>query len=285
MINAKTKVYGIIGNPVEHSMSPAIHNAAFQALGLNCVYLAFKTTDVKNALAGIRSLQIGGLSVTIPHKQEVMGYLDEIDPVAENIGAVNTVINDNGILKGYNSDGFGAYRAIKTQCDSIAGESVILLGSGGAARAIGFTISAEEKLAELVILGQNEDECHTLSEDIRGKTAHKVTADNIKNADKYLKEAKLLINCTPVGMHPHVDNTPVAGALLHSGLTVFDIVYNPYHTRLLQEAAEKKCRIIYGTEMFLNQAYIQFEMWTQEKAPVSVMRQVLFKNLGIPEKD
>ncbi len=279
MPDAKTKTYAIIGNPVEHSMSPTIHNAAFKKNNVNAVYLAYKTTDVKGAILGMRALEIGGFSVTIPHKIEVMKYLDEICPVAKKIGAVNTVINNQDKLYGTNTDGKGAYRAILQAGVKLDNEKCVIIGSGGAARAIAFTIAAESKVTEIVIIGVNEREYSGLAKEITEKTCVKTTPANVEQTVENAKNASLIINCSPVGMHPNIDESPVRADVLEQNMCVFDVVYNPLHTKLLKFAKQKGCKIIFGTEMFLNQAVLQFELWTGQKAPIKIMRKTLMQNL------
>ncbi|OGP57426.1 MAG: shikimate dehydrogenase [Deltaproteobacteria bacterium RBG_13_61_14] len=281
MMDAKTKLCIIIGNPVAHSLSPAIHNAAFSALGLNFAYTAHRVEDVEAAVKGIRALGIRGASVTIPHKLAVIPYLDEVDPVASWIGSVNTIVNDGGKLLGSNTDGEGAMKALVEAGVKLPGKRVLMIGSGGAARAVGFTLAAKAKLGALTILGIIEPELKKLAGDIAEKTP--VKAEGRRMKDEFLAEeirkADLLIQCSPVGMHPKVDETPVPAKLLRKDLIVMDIVYNPRETRLLREAKAQGAQTIPGLEMFLNQAVLQFEKWTGKPAPAEIMRQVLEKNL------
>jgi len=280
-MDAKTKLCIIIGNPIAHSLSPAIHNAAFSALGLNFAYTAHRVEDVAAAVKGIRALGIRGASVTIPHKLAVIPFLDEVDPVASWIGSVNTIVNDGGKLLGSNTDGEGAMKALAEAGVKLPGKRVLMIGSGGAARAVGFTLAAKAKLGALTILGIIEPELKKLAGDIAEKTP--VKAEGRRMKDEFLAEeirkADLLIQCSPVGMHPKVDETPVPAKLLRKDLIVMDIVYNPRETRLLREAKAQGAQTIPGLEMFLNQAVLQFEKWTGKPAPAEIMRQVLEKNL------
>ncbi len=277
-INAQTKLCGVIGNPVEHSLSPAIHNAAFQKLGLNFVYLAFRVENIADAIRGIRALgNVRGFSVTIPHKVSAIRYLDEVEPTARQIGAINTIVVDDGKLIGYNTDASGALRALRDGGVELQGQRVVMLGSGGAARAIAFALAADSAVAELFILGIDEAERRGLVYDLQAKTSlrvHEATlgADTLR---RLLPEAQVLIHCTPVGMHPRSDESCVPAELLHAHLAVLDIVYNPLETRLLKDAAAAGCRTVRGLEMFLNQAAAQFELWTNRPAPTDVMRAAL----------
>ena len=277
-INAQTQLCGVLGNPVEHSLSPAIHNAAFQHLGLNYVYLAFQVETVKEAVEGIRALgNIRGFSVTIPHKVSTMSYLDTIDGTARHIGAINTIVKTDDRLTGYNTDASGALESLRQARTPLADQHVLILGSGGAARAVAFGLALHEPIATLTILGIIDEERTNLTADLRKGT--KVTIHearlNEENLGRALAQAQVLIHCTPLGMHPKVDGTCVPKHLLKANLTVMDIVYNPRETRLLREAKEIGCATIPGLEMFLNQAITQFELWTGQAAPTSLMREIL----------
>ena len=277
-INAHTQFCGVIGNPVEHSLSPAIHNAAFQALGINCVYLAWKVEAIGEALRGLRALgNFRGASVTIPHKVAAMSFLDHVEDTAARIGAINTIVAEQGRLGGYNTDATGALRALREGGVELLGQHIVILGSGGAARAIAFALSAGSGARHLTLLGIDDRERAALAADLRSKTALAVEDFQLDEATlaRTLPEAQALIHCTPIGMSPDVEASCVPAPLLHAHLAVMDIVYNPRETRLLQEAKRAGCRTIAGLEMFLHQAVAQFELWTKQSAPVGVMRGVL----------
>ena len=277
-INAHTQFCGIIGNPVEHSLSPAIHNAAFQKLGLNFVYLAWRVEAIGDAIKGLRALgNFRGASVTIPHKVAAVPFLDELESTARHIGAINTIVSDDGRLTGYNTDATGALRALREGGAGLKGQRVVMLGSGGAARAIAFALAAEGAIERLELLGIDDHERTTLANDLRSKTAMTVydmhlDEDSLK---KVLSQAQVLVHCTPIGMSPNTQDSCVSSSLLHAGLTVMDIVYNPRETRLLKDARAAGCRTIPGLEMFLHQAVKQFELWTNRPPPIDVMRAVL----------
>lgn len=267
-INTKTLLFGVIGSPISHSMSPAMHNAAFRASGINGVYLAFDVTDVEGTVRAVRALSIKGLSVTIPHKLAVMDHLDFIDPTAKDIGAVNTIVNRDGRLEGYNTDCSGAIRAILEKTD-LKGKRVVLCGAGGAARAIAFGIKKEG--ADLVILNQIKEEGEKLASD---------TGSVFRPLDDFPEEGcDVLINSTPLGMSPNYDASPVKSSFLKPGMVVMDIVYNPIETRLLKDAKDAGCTVIDGTKMFIYQGAMQFELWTGLKAPVDVMTSVVLDKL------
>jgi shikimate dehydrogenase len=281
-IAPSTRVCAVIGNPVAHSMSPAIHNRAFAELDLDYVYVAFRVEDVGGAVAGMRALDnFRGMSVTIPHKVSIIKHLDEVAEVDRQIGSVNTVVNDGGRLKGFGSDGPGALKALGDAGVQPSGKTVTILGSGGAARAIAFTLAAAKPTA-LFLLGIEEPELTALARDIVAKTGANVSCAllSAKTLEARLAESQVLIHCTPVGMHPKASESAVPKALLHRDLAVMDIVYNPLRTQLLTDAQERGLKTISGVEMFVNQAVIQFELWTGRPAPRAVMREVVLEHLG-----
>ena len=263
-ISGKTKTYGILGNPVSHSLSPVMHNAAFAATGIDAAYLPFPAPDISTAVTGIRALGVQGASVTIPHKEQVMGLLDSIDSVAVKIGAVNTIVRKDDTLLGFNTDWLGAVSALEEKI-SLAGRKVVILGAGGSARAIGFGM--QERGADFVLVSRTESRGRALAEElgciwISLSETKKISGD-------------ILINATSVGMQPEIENSPVPESVLSQFQVVMDIVYAPLKTRLLREAEAAGCVIINGLEMLLYQGVAQFEMWTRQDAPVDIMRQAL----------
>jgi len=279
----QTKVYALIGNPVSHSMSPAIHNAAFMALNLDCIYVAFQVEDVKNALAGMRALDnFRGMSVTIPHKIEVMQYVDEIPEVDRHIGSINTVVKEDGKLIGFGTDGPGALKAIGDAGIDPAGKNVLMLGAGGAARAIAFTLAQKGGIGKLVLLDINEEFLSQLTGDLQSGTDAVITPGTLNPAavEEHMAAADLIINCTPVGMHPNEDATLVPDHLFRPGQVVFDVVYNPLATKLLRQAKAKGLKVIPGVEMFINQAILQFERFAGADAPEELMRSVVMEQLS-----
>lgn len=266
--DGKTRLFGILGHPVSHSLSPAMQNAAFQFCGLNNVYVAFDVTDVPKAINGIRALGIGGASVTIPHKQAIIPLLDVIDPVAEKIGAVNTLVNKEGIIHGYNTDWIGANKALGMVTD-LTKSTVLLLGAGGAARAIGFGL--QEKGATVILANRTISKGQALAKELNCKFCPLPEVDTL--------QVDTLVNTTSVGMTPNIDNTPVPQTVLENISAVMDIVYAPAETRLLREAKEVGCKTVNGTFMLLFQGVAQFELWTGHKAPVDVMQEKLLSRL------
>ncbi|TKB90649.1 MAG: shikimate dehydrogenase [Nitrospira sp.] len=277
-IDARTQFCGVIGNPVGHSLSPAIHNAAFCKLGLNFVYLAWQVEAIGEAIKGLRALgNFRGASVTIPHKVAAIPFLDRVEQTAQRIGAINTIVAEKGELTGYNTDATGALRALKMGGVALTGKRIVVLGSGGAARAIAFALAAESGAEKLTLLGIEDVERTRLAQDIRSMTVVTVEDSYLDESTlrRVLPAAHILIHCTPVGMSPKVEATCVPASLLHPDLAVMDIVYNPRETRLLRDAGLAGCKTIPGLDMFLNQAIAQFELWTNQPAPVDVMRTVL----------
>jgi shikimate dehydrogenase len=276
------RVCAVIGNPVEHSLSPILHNSAFEKEGLPICYVAFRVEDLAAAMAGVRGFNLLGLSVTIPHKVEVLAYLDEVEDTARQIGSVNTVLNRDGKLIGFNSDGMGALRAIEEARIDLAGRRIAILGSGGAARAIAFSIGKAAGLEEMVLFGVEREQCRRLAEDLQKVLAFPVRwfDQSQANLARYLRDADGIVHCTPVGMNPHPDASLVSKDLLRAEQFVFDIVYTPMKTRLLRDAESVGCRIVPGVEMFLYQAVFQFECWTGRKAPLALMRQVVLECLA-----
>jgi shikimate dehydrogenase len=282
-INPKTKVFALIGNPVSHSMSPAIHNAAFMKLNIDSLYVAFQVEDVKSALAGMRALDnFKGMSVTIPHKIEVMQYVDEIPEVDRHIGSINTVVKEDGKLIGFNTDGPGALKAIVDAGVELAGKKVLMLGAGGAARAIAFTLAKKGNIDELVLLDINEEFLNNLTGDLRNGTEATITPGMLDAAaiEEHMGSADLIVNCTPVGMHPKEDASLVPDHLFKPGQVVFDVVYNPLETKMLRQARAKGLTVIQGVEMFINQAILQFERFAGADAPEELMRNVVLEKLS-----
>ncbi len=270
-ISGKTRVYGIIGNPVTHSLSPAMQNEGFAALGIDCVYIPFHVENVADAVKGIRSLNIQGSSVTIPHKETIMTYLDKIEPVAVKIGAVNTLYFEGEgkkkLLCGTNTDWIGSNRALLEEIP-LSGGKIVVLGAGGSAKAIGFGL--QKAGAEVLLCSRTES---------RGKALADELGCNwypLEEADKLQGDA--LVNATSVGMQEDV--SPVSKDALSSFKVVMDIVYAPLQTRLLKEAQQVGCATITGLEMLLYQGVAQFEIWTGREAPVDVMRAILLEKTG-----
>jgi len=281
LISGTTKICGVIGDPIAHTMSPVMHNAVFKEMGMDYVYVAFqvKKEGLGEAIQGMRGLNIRGLNVTIPHKVAIIPLLDRLDHLAELIGAVNTVVNDNGVLTGYNTDAEGFLRALLERGIEPRGKNVVILGAGGASRAISFILA--ERGSSLVILNRTLDkakECASRIGEVFQKEAKALEFDS-ENLAKALTEADILVNTTSVGMYPDTGETPVSADLLRPGLIAVDIVYNPIKTRLLEETEAAGARTISGIDMFVWQGALAFEKWTGLKAPVKLMKEAAIKVL------
>jgi len=283
-VSGKTKICGVIGDPIEHTMSPVMHNAAFKKLGLDYIYIPFRVRaeELAQAVEGIRALNIRGLNVTIPHKVAILSMLDGLDPVAEKIGAVNTIVNNDGNLRGYNTDASGFLRALLERGVEPEGKHIVILGAGGASRAISYILA--ERGAHLTILNRQleldwaEALAELISEDFEMEV--RVLELGFENLAAALAGADILINATSVGMSPNSEETPVPARLLKPELVVFDIVYNPIRTRLLKEAEAAGARTIVGVDMLAWQGALAFEKWTEQPAPFDLMRKKAIKALG-----
>jgi shikimate dehydrogenase len=264
-------------------MSPVMHNAAFRQMGVDYLYVPFKVKqeELARAIDGVRALNIRGLNVTIPHKVAVIQFLDKLDHLAEKIGAVNTIVNDDGVLTGYNTDGAGFLQALLEKGIEPRGKNIVILGAGGASRAISFSLA--DRGAHLVILNRalELDWAEELASRISQIFAKEVEALelNRENLARMLDRANIVVNATSVGMTPNIDETPVTSDLLKPGLIVFDIVYNPIKTRLLREAEAAGAKTISGLDMLVWQGALAFEKWTGLKAPVELMREEAIKVL------
>ena len=281
-ISTSTQFCAVIGNPVAHSLSPAIHNAAYDHLGLDFVYVASKVEDVKSALAGVRALSnFRGLSVTIPHKIEIIKYVDEISVADKAIGSINTVIHKGDKLIGIGTDGPGAMKALVDGGVEIAGRNVLILGAGGASRSISFTLAMKAQPARITLLDINEQLLFGLESDLISGTKAVIEAELLtdKALADAMKRADIIINCTSIGMHPKEDTSLIPPGLFRPGQIVFDIVYTPLETKLIKDAKACGLKVIPGVEMFINQAALQFEHFTGVKAPVEVMRKVVLEKL------
>jgi shikimate dehydrogenase len=282
-ITPRTKLCAVVGNPIGHSLSPSIHNAGYTELGLDFVYLAFRVEDIGKALSGMRAMEnFRGMSITIPHKIESMKHVDEIADVDKSIGSINTVIHENGRIIGCGTDGPGALKALTDAGVDLDGKNVLMLGAGGAARAISFTLARKSALKKLSILDIDKHILQSLTNDLSAGTSTNIDSEIMtqQSLSAFMSNADIIIHCTPVGMHPKEDASLVPADFFRSGQVVFDIVYTPLETKLIKDAKSKGLQTISGMEMFVNQAVLQFERFTGVSAPESVMRDVVLKMLG-----
>lgn len=286
IVTNKTRTCGIIGDPIEHSMSPIIQNAAFKACGLDYTYYAFrvKKEDLREFIENIRTRSMTGINVTIPHKVEVMNYLDELDPLAGKIGSVNTVVNREGTLTGYNTDAAGFLEPLLQAGIDPAGKKMVILGAGGAARAVAFTLA--EIGAELTILNRTVEKAGSLAVRLKEKTGKDARSLELNNENlRYVvASADILVNTTSLGMSPDVGGTPLPRELIRKGMLVYDIVYNPLKTRLIREAEEAGAETVTGIDMLVYQGAAAFKLWTGVQAPVEIMREELVKALSCHEE-
>ncbi len=270
----------LVGYPVEHSMSPAMHNAAFNALGIDAEY---RLAPVEPGRLGafietLREPEVMGASVTIPHKEEVMRHLDHVDGTARAIGAVNTVVNREGQLTGHNTDATGGAKALTEAYGGLDGSDVTILGAGGASRAITYQVSRED--CRVTVLNRSVDRARRLVEDVRPTASTELSYGGLDRLPAVIGDTDVLINTTPVGMSPNTSDSPVPARLLHGGLFVYDVIYNPVKTRLLRDAEAKGARVLSGVNMLVYQGAEAFKMWTGVEPPIDLMQRIVEDRLG-----
>lgn len=267
-ITGKTKITGIFGYPIEHTLSPSMHNAAFKALGLDYCYVPFQVTPelLRHAVKAVKALNLCGVNVTVPHKEKVLPLLDEISEEASFIGAVNTIVNRGGKLTGYNTDGKGFIHALAERRISLDGKNILIIGAGGAARAISYYLCQDAKT--LQIYNRTRKRAHKLVDDLKRLCSNVSLCDNIS----HIKDFHMIINATPVGLK-NEDPSPLDISLLKKDQIICDLIYKK--TRLLKEAFRKGCKVIDGSGMLLWQGMLAFELWTGKKPPAAVMRNAL----------
>lgn len=258
MINAETKLLCLLGTPVSQSMSPLLHNELFKTYGVNCVYVAFNVLTIKKAVAGLKALQFLGANITIPFKSEIIKFLDIVND--QSTGAVNTVLNKNEKLYGFNTDIYGIQKALP-----VKNKKVVILGAGGACRAACAALSSND----ITVITRNCKKAQHLERNFDCTVTH------LGTMDKVVPESNIIINATPVGMVPHVNQSLVPQNLLHETHTVFDMVYNPKETKLLKDAHSVGAKTVFGTEMFIYQALKSFEIWTKIIPDEKIARKVI----------
>ncbi|WP_416827320.1 shikimate dehydrogenase [Ectobacillus polymachus] len=274
------KLYGVIGNPIGHSLSPLIHNDAFSSLQIDAHYHAFRIEEDKlaDAVKGFRATEIAGFNVTIPHKVAIMQYLDSVDDLAKQIGAVNTVVNKDGQLIGYNTDGTGYVRALESIAgDSLSQKRVLLIGAGGACRAIYFTL-ASKGITQIDIANRTISRAQDLIDSCHYQTSSYAVSleEALQNEQSY----DIIVNTTSVGMYPHVEDSPFSIQELKQGAIVTDIIYNPFQTTFLTEAKRAGAIVQNGVDMFVYQGALAFQLWTGKWPNVERMKQLVITKLG-----
>ncbi|MFC1806788.1 shikimate dehydrogenase [Candidatus Omnitrophota bacterium] len=274
-------IYGIIGCPVEHSLSPFMQNAAFRKLDIEAAYLPFRVNKgkLKSFISSLRKSRISGFNVTIPYKSDVIKLLDKIDPIAAKIGAVNTVVVKNKKFIGYNTDSPGFIRSLKEDLKiNLKNKSVFVIGAGGAARAVAFGLIGEG-IRSIYLFDVIKKKADALAKDVRGYSSYcDVVSSSRAQIKESLKNCGLLVNCTPLGMRKS-DPLPIDPRLLRKGLKVYDIVYTPLVTKLIRVARKKGIKAVGGAGMLLYQGASAFELWTKKKAPIELMRKELYNRL------
>ena len=280
-MQASAKTYCIIGDPIHHSLSPAMHNAAFAAKGLNSTYIAFRVpqNELKESIESLRGINIAGFNVTTPHKTNVMRYLDELEPMAKKASAVNTVNNIEGIFRGYNTDVYGFVEPLRKRHVDFRGMHVLLIGSGGAARAAVVALAEENAIAKLIIANrdvQRANEVATLGD----RLGMNCEAVPLEKATDFSPTCDLIVNATKLGMN----NEPSVVDHLHiqKGSIVYDIVYRPMVTDLIENAKHAQASVVYGYEMLIEQGAKAFEIWTGLSAPRDAMKKNLLGIFGEP---
>lgn len=283
-VDTSTQAVGVIGWPIEHSLSPAMHNAALREMGLNWVYLAFavRPEHVREAVAGVRGLSLVGLNVTIPHKRAVAEHVDEIDEMAEALEAVNTIVRDGGKLIGRNTDGPGFLRSLAESGHDVADKCVAVIGGGGAARSVAYAV-ARAGASSIKVLNRTEERAAQVAALVAEKAGmREVEAGGLTGgwAEAAVEEAEVVVDCTPVGMYPRVEEGPVVpGEWLRQGQVVVDLTYNPLETTMLRVAAARGAETLDGAGMLVHQGAISLAHWCGQQPPVETMRRALLAEL------
>ena len=280
-MQTQIKTYCIIGDQVQYSLSPAMQNAAFNSMHLNCTYIAFRVSkeELEESVCSLRSINIAGFNVTMPHKIDIIKYMDEIDLTAQKAHAVNTVHNVQGTLKAYNTDVYGFIEPLRRRKISFNGMSILLLGSGGAARAVIAALSEENNISNIRIASRNQETSIALA-NIGADLGLQCDNVDIDNVQKVAAKSHLIVNTIPTGAnnetsiidHDHISKNSI----------VYDVVYKPVTTRLLEEAKRAQAQIVYGYEMLIEQGAKAFEIWTGMNAPRNAMKKALFGSFGDP---
>lgn len=281
MITGKTRIIGVIGHPIEHSMSPPMHNNAYEELNMDYVYVAFNVLpeNIDTLIQSCKTMGITGLNVTIPHKTTIIPYLDEIDQTAQKIGAVNTIQFKNGIAKGFNTDGIGAIKSLQAHT-SLEGKNVLIIGAGGASKAISFTL-LNENINSLIIANRSKENANDLIENIKNQSNFEnISYIDLEKCDEFIEEVDIIINTTPIGMYPkHEVQPPIKTDKINEKHVVMDIIYNPLETKLLEKSRINGATTINGTSMLINQGLASFKIFTGCEASYESFEEALLNIL------
>jgi len=275
-------VYGLIGDPIDHSLSPTIQNAAFHSAGLNAVYVAFpvSTTKLRSAVQGLRSLRVKGFNVTAPHKLAMLRYIDKVETEAAEMGSINTVRNDDDALTGFSTDGLGAINALEEAGVSVGSQTVLLIGAGGAGRAIAYALAGRK--CSLEVASRTLPRAQRLVRSLRSKFGINAESSTLSKRALYdrVKKAEIILNASSMGADS-INNPPIDKKWIQENHWVFDIVYRPVRTKLLRDAIASGARTIDGLSMLLNQGACSFTLWTGRKAPIREMRRAVSERLAV----
>lgn len=281
MITGKTRIIGVIGHPIEHSMSPPMHNNAYEELNMDYVYVAFNVLpeNIDTLIQSCKTMGITGLNVTIPHKTTIIPYLDEIDQTAQKIGAVNTIQFKNGIAKGFNTDGIGAIKSLQAHT-SLEGKNVLIIGAGGASKAISFTL-LNENINSLIIANRSKENANDLIENIKNQSNFEnISYIDLEKCDEFIEDVDIIINTTPIGMYPkHEVQPPIKTDKINEKHVVMDIIYNPLETKLLEKSRINGATTINGTSMLINQGLASFKIFTGCEASYESFEEALLNIL------
>ena len=285
-IDHNTKLIGVIGHPIKHSFSPLMHNFEFRSKNLNYLYFPFDIppSNLREALKAMLVLGIKGLNVTIPHKEKIIQYLDHVSDEAASVGAVNTIVNEGGLLHGYNTDIYGIIETLNPYKEEIYKNNVTIIGAGGSARAVIYTLIRHFRVEKIHVLNRTIEKVEALRDYFKDKMHFEnifsdelIPVDNIEN----IKSSNLIINTTPIGMYPNINETPIdISEVFNSNQMVFDLIYNPLKTEFLKIAEAKGATIINGLRMFVEQGAKAFELWTGELMDSNKIYKELQKRLG-----
>jgi shikimate dehydrogenase len=280
-MQSQIKTYCIIGDPVQHSLSPAIQNAAFKSLGLNCTYIAFRVPkgELQESVSSLRSINISGFNVTSPHKIEIIKHVDVLDYTAQKAKAINTIMNVEGVLTGYNTDVYGFIEPLHKRSVSFNGMTILLIGSGGASRAVIAALSEQIGITKILIANRSQKKAEELAR-IGSSMGLECSFIDLYNIQEVAAKSHLIVNATPLGTNN--EDSMIDHEHIKKDAIVYDIVYKPVTTNLLENAKYAGAQIVYGYEMLLEQGAKAFEIWTGISAPRDAMKRALFGSFGEP---